>query len=654
MKPNIPKLVAFIGIAALLGWAPSISAATAPSLGAADSYAVLGSSTVTNTGPTLVTGDLGVSPGTAVTGFPPGIVASGSIHAADGNAATAQSNANTAYNNLAGQACDTDLTGQDLGGLTLTPGVYCFTSSAQLTGTLTLNAQGDANAVFVFQIGSTLTTASGSSVEMINAGSPCNVFWQVGISATLGTSSSLAGNILAHASITLTTGANVVGRTLALTGAVTLDSSSVFAPCATPSVCPAVTLLPPTLPGGTVGVAYSQTITGTGGTAPYTFSLTSGSLPAGLTLTSTGVLSGTPTHVGSSTFTIRGTDVNGCYAELEFTIGVIAAPPPPPTCPPILLSPSTLPGGTVGVAYNQTILGSGGTAPYVFGVVSGTLPAGLTLSAAGVLSGTPASSASSTFTIRGTDANGCFKELSYTILVVAAPPPPQDCPPITLAPPALPNGSLGVPYSQTFIGGGGTGPYTFGLVSGALPAGLTLSSDGVLSGTPIQASSPVRKSRNPTRSSTFTIRVTDSNGCFAERSYTIFIAAAPPAPPDCPAITLSPPVLPTAVVRVTYNQQISGNGGTGPYTFVVVSGALPEGMTLTSAGLLSGKPLNVGTSKVTIRGTDTNGCFAEIVLTIVAGAAVPTLPEVFVILLALGLAWVGYSRVRRLELEPGN
>ena len=192
---------------------------TAPPLGVAESFAVLGGSAVTNTGPTSIVGDLGVSPGTAVTGFPPGVVVNGAIHANDAVAQQAQSDVTNAYNNLAGQAPDTDLTGQDLGGMTLVPGVYLFTSSAQLTGTLTFDAQGDPDAVFVVQIGSTLTTASASSVVVINGGSDCNVFWQVGSSATLGTGSDIAGNILALTSITMTTGATLSGRALARNGA---------------------------------------------------------------------------------------------------------------------------------------------------------------------------------------------------------------------------------------------------------------------------------------------------------------------------------------------------------------------------------------------------------------------------------------------------
>ena len=197
-------------------------------LGTAEGFAILAGSTVTNTGPSIITGNVGVSPGTAVVGFPPGTVVTGTIHAADPVAAQAQSDVTVAYNDLAGRASNFNLTGQDLGGLTLTPGVYTFASSAQLTGTLTLDAQGDPNAEFVFQIGSTLTTASNSFVILINGADSCNVFYQVGSSATLGTNTTFEGNILALASVTLNTGASILnGRALAQTGAVTLDSNAV-------------------------------------------------------------------------------------------------------------------------------------------------------------------------------------------------------------------------------------------------------------------------------------------------------------------------------------------------------------------------------------------------------------------------------------------
>lgn len=210
------------------------SVAGAQFLGTADSFAVLAGSTVTNTGPTTLTGDLGVWPGTAITGFPPGIVVSGTIHAGDGVAMQAQADVTTAYNVLAGEAPNQNLTGQDLGGMTLFAGVYHFSSSAGLTGHLILDAQGNPNARFDFQIGSTLTTASNATVEVINGGDDCNVYWQVGSSATLGTGTAFEGHILALASITMNTNATILdGSALARNGAVTLDSNSI-------TVCDAV------------------------------------------------------------------------------------------------------------------------------------------------------------------------------------------------------------------------------------------------------------------------------------------------------------------------------------------------------------------------------------------------------------------------------
>ncbi len=201
-------------------------------LGSAQSFGVLAGTTVTNTGPSVVTGNLGVWPGSAVTGFPPGIVVDGTIHLSDAVAQQAQTDVTTAYNALAGMAPTQILTGSDLGGLTLFPGVYFFASSAFLTGTLTLDAQGNPDALFVFQMGSTLITASDSSVVTINGADGCDVYWQVGSSATLGTNTDFEGNIVALTSITLTTGANIVeGRALARNGAVTMDSNTVTAGC---------------------------------------------------------------------------------------------------------------------------------------------------------------------------------------------------------------------------------------------------------------------------------------------------------------------------------------------------------------------------------------------------------------------------------------
>jgi hypothetical protein len=194
-------------------------------LGSAGMFGVLGASAVTNTGPTVIDGDLGVYPGTSITGFPPGIV-NGTIYDGDAVAMQAQTDALSAYNFFQGLSSNENLTGQNLGGLELTPGVYTFNSSAQLTGALTINWEGLSNQSVVFQIGSTLTTASASMVIGINMGQNDNIYWAVGSSATLGTTTAFMGTVIASASDTLNTGAtDDCGRIIALNGAVTLDDN---------------------------------------------------------------------------------------------------------------------------------------------------------------------------------------------------------------------------------------------------------------------------------------------------------------------------------------------------------------------------------------------------------------------------------------------
>ena len=220
----------FMAMVLLAGFLPQSRAVLF--LGSADSFAVLGNTTVTSTGNTVLNGNVGVYPGLAMTGFTfsptpgPGIV-NGTTYAGGSVAQQAQADALTAYNTLAGEPVDFNLTGQDLGGLTLTAGVNRFNSSASLTGILTLDAQNNSNARFDFLIGSTLTTGSGTSVLLINGAQANNVYWQVGSSATLGTGTSFFGSILADQSITLNTGAGLYGRALALNAAVTLDNNAI-------------------------------------------------------------------------------------------------------------------------------------------------------------------------------------------------------------------------------------------------------------------------------------------------------------------------------------------------------------------------------------------------------------------------------------------
>jgi len=198
-------------------------------LGTAGGFAVLAGTTIRNTGPTVINGgDVGVSPGTAITGFA-SVTGTFTTHSADGVALQAQNDLTTAYDTAAGMAFTQNLTDQDLGGMVLLPGTYFFSSSAQLTGMLTLNTLGNPDAQFVFQIGSMLTTASNASVVSLGSLDPlCAVFWQVGSSATLGTNTDFQGHIMALTSITLNTGATIVaGSALARNGAVTLDSNTI-------------------------------------------------------------------------------------------------------------------------------------------------------------------------------------------------------------------------------------------------------------------------------------------------------------------------------------------------------------------------------------------------------------------------------------------
>jgi len=338
-----------------------------------------------------------------------------------------------------------------------------------------------------------------------------------------------------------------------------------------------ITVNPASLPNGTAGTAYSQTVSATGGTAPFTLAVTSGTLPTGLTLASNGALSGTPTTSGTFAFTVTGTDANGNFGTRNYSVTIAAGNT-------LTINPSTLPNATNGTAYSQTITATGGTGPYTFAVTSGTLPTGLTLASNGTLSGTPTAAGTYTFTVTGTDANGNFGTRSYSLIVAGGNI-------VTVNPATLPNGTAGTAYSQTISATGGTAPYTFAVTSGTLPAGLTLASNGALSGTPTTPGTFA-----------FTVTGTDANGNFGTRNYSVTIAAGN-------TLTINPSTLPNATNGTVYSQTITATGGTGPYTFAVTSGALPTGLILASNGTLSGTPTVAGTYNFTITGTDANGNF---------------------------------------------
>ena len=243
-RRRFAAVLAVVGTMVILGWA--VGAGAAPDaqppvgLGTAKSFAVLAGQTVTNTGPSVISGDLGVSPGSAITGFPPGTVIHGSEHAADAVASQAQSDLTTAYNDAAGRTPATTVS-KDLGGQTLAPGVYKATSGLGLTGTVTLNAHDNPSAVFIFQAASTLITASSSTVKLTGGAQACNVFWQVGSSATLGTNTTFVGSILALTSASVQTGTTVDGRVLARNGQVSLDDNTITVPTCKTSPPPTTT-----------------------------------------------------------------------------------------------------------------------------------------------------------------------------------------------------------------------------------------------------------------------------------------------------------------------------------------------------------------------------------------------------------------------------
>jgi hypothetical protein len=335
--------------------------------------------------------------------------------------------------------------------------------------------------------------------------------------------------------------------------------------------CPTITVSPASLPGGLVSVSYSQTVTATGSTAPYSFSVSAGTLPPGLSLASGGALTGTPTAAGSFNFTVKATDVSGCMGTRAYTLLI---------CPTITVTPTLLPDGFSGVAYSQTLTASGGAAPHSFAVTAGSLPPGITLSG-GVLSGAPTGFGTFNFTVTATDANGCAGSRSYSLLI-------SNCSAITVNPASLPNSSVGASYSQTVSATGGAAPYTFSVSAGTLPPGLTLASGGALTGTPTTAGS-----------FTFTVMATDANGCMGTRGYTLVI---------CPTIAISPASLPSGLAGVAYSQTLTASGGTAPHTFAVTSGALPAGVTLSSSGVLTGTPTSSGSFSFTVTATDAGGC----------------------------------------------
>ncbi len=394
---------------------------------------------------------------------------------------------------------------------------------------------------------------------------------------TLDTSGLLSGTATAPGSynitVTATDGSTGTGAPFSTSNNYTLQVAA-----------PTVVVDPTTLPNATAGLAYSDTITATGAVAPYSFSVTAGALPAGLSLAPTGALSGTPTASGNFSFTVTASDANSQTGSRPYTLTV--------DVPTLTVSPTTIPSGTAGTAYSQALSASGGNAPYSFAVTAGALPAGLMLSAAGALSGTPTVSGNFNFTVTATDSTTGTPgsaSMAYTLTIAA--------PTITLAPATLPAGQYGIPYTQALAASGGTSPYNFAVTAGALPPGLSLSSTGAFSGTPTVVGS-----------SSFTVTATDNLGFTGSAAYTLVIANNPPiANPDTAETLDGQPV----TINVLAND-------TGTITSIVIASAPAHGTATVSGTDIVYTPAAsfVGSDSLQYTATGPGGTTAPALVTI--------------------------------------
>ena len=339
------------------------------------------------------------------------------------------------------------------------------------------------------------------------------------------------------------------------------------------AACGALVVTPATLNNGVIGVSASQTLSASGGVAPYSFSVLNGTLPNGVSLSTGGVLSGAPTQGGTFNFMVQAQDALGCTGSQAYALTI--------ACPTIMVNPITLGGATAGTAFSQTFTQTGATSTVNWSF-SGALPNGLSLNpTTGELSGTPTKTGNFNFTIMATDANNCAGSQSYTLTVA--------CPTITLTPGTLPNGVAGTGYSQV-ISTTSAGTFSYAVTAGALPNGLVLNSaTGEISGTP-----------TTTGTANFTVTATGFGACMGSQAFTLTIT--------CPVITVNPATLSAGIAGSTFSQPFTQTGGIGPFTWSV-TGSLPTGLSLNAAtGELAGTPTVAGNFSFTVTATDANSC----------------------------------------------
>ena len=355
-----------------------------------------------------------------------------------------------------------------------------------------------------------------------------------------------------------------------------------------------------TLPRGAVGTSYSQSIGASGGQTPYTWSIQSGTLPDGLTLNQTGIISGTPERPGTTSFVIKLADAVGAsvIATLSMTIN--------PGTVVLSIETKSLPDGVVGEVYSQTLKGSGGSLPYRWDIVSGKVPDGLSFSNLGIISGTPTTAGEVSFQARVTDQSGQVITSSLSIDINA---PPELT---VLSPSALPVAAVGVPYRFDLKATAGTAPYSWVKKKkkkfGVLPEGLSLSSDGIISGTPTTQGV-----------SNFTVIVFDAQDKQASKPLTVEVG--PPPPP----LAIKTDSLPQALQGLSYNAALEASGGIGPYTWKIDSGVLPDGVTMTADGAISGRPTTPGAASFVVSVKDTLGTSSTRSLFIIVAQPPPPL-----------------------------
>lgn len=346
----------------------------------------------------------------------------------------------------------------------------------------------------------------------------------------------------------------------------------------TPTPPPASTALTMTswaLPDGRVGTAYSDTMSSSGGVAPHTWSVASGSVPPGLTYSSSGRLYGTPATSGTFRFQVRVSDAAGASVVRDTMI--VIAPGS------FSISTSSLPSGVAQTNYSRTLQATGGTTPYTWSIVGGSLPAGVTLTSAGVLTGTPTAAGSFSFSVRSTDVGGRYATAPLTLVIA-----PNNASTLSINHPGWPIGRIGSAFSRSLTATGGSGPYSWSVAAGSLPPGLSMSSAGSVSGTPTAANT-----------FDFDVRVADAAGRTTQLKTAITVVQPP---------TITTSSLPNGTVQQAYNHTVQATGGNAPYTWSV-TGSLPSGLQF-NAGSLSGTPTASGTSSITLRVVDAQGSSA--------------------------------------------